>query len=172
MAADASGSEEVLAFEHAARLSLEDQDELAVLFVIRQAGLAGVTGLERFGREARRRLGFELAPETPVVERVAQAEAWLDDQDFDRAATVFESLFLARGALAQETSARVCVGWARCVEHAAGLDAAIEILASVRPSLESLEARRLVDVGAAALFERNNRFEDAIEAYRGRYVQP
>jgi tetratricopeptide (TPR) repeat protein len=171
---EATGRERVFAFGQAARLSLEAEDELAVLFVVRQAEEAGVeVGLEGFERTARARLGFVVDTETKtIVDRLDQAEEWLDAEDFERAAEPLESLFLARGALDDATAARVCVAWARCLDGTTGLGPAIQALTSVRADFEDLEHRRLIDTGAARLFEAHNRFDDAIEAYQGRYAQP
>ena len=170
-AGEAQGHERARAYEEAARLSIEAEDELAALFVVQQAKLAGVAeGLGRFERQARERLGLTIEEEAESIQdRVAKAERWIEEGEVARASAVLQSLFLARGALDEETDARVCVGWAQCIENAIGLEAAIDILTEVRPSFASAEARRRIDIGAATLFEQAGRFEAAIEAYQGRY---
>jgi tetratricopeptide (TPR) repeat protein len=169
----ASGVEQVLAFEHAARLSLEAGDELATLFVVRRAAILGADdGLARYATEARQRLGFmTIGPSDAqgVLARLDQAELWLENDELGRACSIFEALYLGRGALDELTKARVCVGWAHCVATQQGLEAAIGTLSEIRASLQSFEARRRLDLGTARLLEAHGFDERAIDAYEGRY---
>ena len=171
---EAKGHDLALAYKEAARLSLEADDELATLFVVRRAELAGLSsGLEVYEHEARRRLGFENEKEpSTIADRIDEAEVVLRS-DPTKATELVRSLYLARGALPdEETDARVCAVWARCLEATSGLAAAIEVLTEVRPSFESDAMRRVIDITAANLFEKTNRFDDAISAYQGTYAQP
>jgi len=169
----ATGVEQVVAFEHAARLSLEAGDELATLFIVRRAETLGANdGLAPYATEARERLGFTTtnpADAQGVLARLEQAELWLDEDEPGRACSTFEALYLGRGALDEVTKARVCVGWARCVATRQGLEAAVGTLSEIRRSLQSFEARRRLDLGTARLFEAHDLDERAIDAYEGRY---
>jgi hypothetical protein len=170
----ASPAEQEEALREAARLALLAKDELAVLFICKEAAkIPPVRSFEEFEREARRRLGFEAEAEprdSTVSDRITLAEEWLERGDLQRAAEVFESLFLARGALAtEEETARVSVGWAKCVEQREDLERALQILAESRGGLETLPARGILDIAAASLLEKHELFDRAIEAYRGAY---
>ncbi len=170
VAQDAREGDQVYAYQQAAELALEARDELAALFVVREARARGVElDLAYVEHEARARLGLVEEESAGVAERLAQAEVALDRNDIGRAAEVLETLFLARGAVDEETSARISVAWARCVESRESLERALALLSEVRRAFSSAEAQRLVDLGAAALFEKNARFEEAIDAYEGRY---
>jgi len=173
-AGEAKGHDRAFAYEQAARLSLKSEDELAVIFIVQQAELAGLeTGLESYERQARERLGLSIDQEGEGIQgRVARAERLLAEEDFAKAGAILQPLFLARGALDEETRSRVCVGWARSQDSRLGLGAAIDILLEVRPTFTTPLAQQRIDIGAAELFERYDRFEDAIEAYQGRYAKP
>ncbi|HED65950.1 MAG TPA: hypothetical protein ENJ09_10395 [Planctomycetes bacterium] len=174
-AEDAKGPDQAFAYREAARLALAANDELAVLFVAREADLAGIhTGLESYEAEARRRLGLDVDTTTASPgERLAQAEKELDEGgDLKRVAEVLEPLYLARGALDDETNARVCVAWARYFDAMGDLHSALQILSEARPGIQSDEAMHTLDVGAAKLLEAHGYFEEAIAAYQGRYEQP
>ncbi|NOT29838.1 MAG: hypothetical protein HOP15_05240, partial [Planctomycetes bacterium] len=77
--------------------------------------------------------------------------------------------YLARGALDEHEQARVLTGWSRVLADRAGLAAAIELLARSRADFEDPAAAQALDLAAAALFEREGRYEEAVEAYRGNY---
>ncbi len=170
VAQDAHEGDQIYAYQQAAELALEAGDELAALFVVREARERGVElELAYVEHEARDRLGLVDEQRAGVAERLSQAEAALNRNEVGRASEVLETLFLARGAVDEQTSARITVAWARCVESRESLERAIALLSEVREGLSSPEAQRLVDIGAAALFEKNGRFEEASGAYEGRY---
>jgi len=170
-AQEARGTDRAFAYRQAAERALEAGDDLAVMFVAREATERSVeVDLSDLVRSARAGLGFaDVDPGESLAERIAAAEAALEEGALDRAEPAWEALFLARGALDEETSARIGVGWTRCVAARRGLGPAIALLVEERGNLHSAEARRIVDLGAAALFEEHGRFEDAIDAYEGRY---
>ncbi len=159
------------AFEKAATLSLEAGDELGTLFVCREAAKSGADeGLGSLAREARLRLGLDEADvPTTIQERLELAESLVQQEELQRAAPLFEGLFLARGALPENDQARVLAGWSRVVLDRTGIDAAIEILSRARAGFEDALAIQQLDLAAAALFEAEGRFEEAAEAYRGNY---
>ena len=172
-AREGNAQEQSRAYEHAARIALELEDELGVLFVCREAAREGAgENLGPLMREARERLGLDQAERDAaksLFERITIAEEALAEGDLAHAVELFESLYRARGALAEEERARVLVGWAGCVHVDVGLEEALAILSEARPDLESLDARRRLDRGAALLLESEELFERAADAYRGSY---
>ena len=161
----------VRAFEQAGELSLEAGDELGALFVCREAAKHGADeGLGELQRRARLRLGLDEADvPTTIHERLELAERRLAAGETRAAGELYESLYLARGALPLDEQARVLSGWARVVRARSGLEAAIEILSRARAGLEEPEAQGLLDVTAAGLYEAEGLYEQAAEAYRGSY---
>lgn len=170
---EVSGPERTRALREAARLALDGGDEMGALFVWREADRLGLGAeLEDLRQEARRRLGLieDTTPdEVATSDRIGLAESWLDQGDLERAAPVFESLYLGRSALTPEAAVRVVIGWARCVEPRQGLASAVRLLAEARPAAPAIELKARLDVAAAGLFEKYERFDEAIDAYRGRY---
>ena len=170
-----SPREKEAALRQAARLALlAPGEEAAVFFICKEAeSIPPQESFEEFRLEAERRLTVGSVDEpmtTGTADRIALAEGWLDAGDVARAAKELEVLFLTRGTLADEAvAARVCVGWARCVEQQRDLNAAILILAEARTGFASLTARSLLDLGAAALLEKHQLYDRAVDAYEGRY---
>lgn len=163
-------------YTNAARLGLVAKDEVGVLFICREAQAAGLDqGLGEYWKTARTRLGLDEGEEKPDLrteERLQHAEAQLDAGRAEQAAEILEGLYLGRGALEEDLSARVVVAWGRCIEARDGLSAALNLFIELRPSFSSLEARSRLDVGAAKLLEERGRFDLAIDAYEGRYTLP
>lgn len=159
------------AFEQAGELSLEAGDELGTLFVCREAAKHGADeGLGDIQRRARLRLGLDEADvPTTIHERLELAEKRMAAGDTRAAAALYESLYLARGALPLDEQTRVLTGWARVVRTRSGLEAALEILARSRAGLEEPAAQGQLDVTAAELYEAEGLYEQAAEAYRGIY---
>lgn len=167
----AAADERVSAFAKAANLSLAAGDELGTLFICREAAKSGADeGLGACVRAARLRLGLdeEDAP-TTILERLELAEDLLARDETHKASALFEGLYLARGALDEHEQARVLSGWSRILTDRAGLAAAIELLAKSRADFEDPAAAQALDLAAAALFEREGRYEEAAAAYRGSY---
>ncbi len=170
---EAPDERKVIALEQAARLALEADDELSALFVCREAEAYGLDEpLRKYWREARRRLGFEVDAEdsdSGLRGRIDSIERLIEAEQFEKASTTLEALFLGRGALPAAEGVRVCIAWAECVHALEGLEAAVETLSEVRPEFESLEDRGRLDVATAKLLEKNGQFDRAIDAYRGKY---
>jgi len=167
----ARGEQSERAFARAAELSLEGGDELGTLFICREAARHGADeGLGALAHRARVRLGLEEEePPSTIEERLTRAEELLARRQVVEAAEILEGLYLARGTLSEPDQARVVAGWARVLLVRKGLEAAIELLSRGRDSLQDPDAARTLDLAAAALFESQDRFEDAAEAYRGNY---
>ncbi len=171
---DASPREKEYALRRAAELSLDANDEIPVLFICEEARrIPARKSFDDLELEARRRLGLA-ADESPkdkkATDRITLAESWLEQEEYGRASEILEQLYLARGALeSEEEAARVCAGWAACMEQAKGLEQAIQLLAEARSGFDTVLARAILDRGAAALLEKHELYERAIEAYQGRY---
>ena len=175
VARDESGAARARAFQTAAELAAEAQDDLGVLYVARDAQAAGlgpvVASLELAARE---RLGIAAPPADvapPAELRLQRAERWLELDDQERAAAEFETLYEERTQLALDplSRARVVLGWARCVSATRGIEAAAGIAAEERARLDEGEAKKHLDLGMARLFEEHGLFERAADAYQGDY---
>ena len=170
---EAQRTERAKALEHAARLALEADDEMGTLFVCRRAKEEGLGArFQRYELEARRRLGFdevEHALQERHSQQIEQAEAWIGAGEIGRAAEILQPLYLGRTTLDPVDATRVCVGWAACVEERQGIEEALQLLAEVRDSFETIELRSRIDVGAAKLLEKNDMFDRAVDAYSGAY---
>ena len=167
----AAPDERVAAFESAVKLSLAGGDELGVLFLCREAAKSGADeGLGAYAHRARLRLGLE-DEEAPasLEERLVLAEEHLADGEQHRAADLFESLYLARGALSESDQARVLTGWAQILVDRVGLDGALEVLSKNRANFEDPLAAQELDLAAARMLEAEGRYDEAVEAYRGAY---
>ena len=167
------GEESEKALENAARLALVRDAEALVLLICEEADARGFAArLEPYRLEARRRLGLLTvldARRAAPLERLELAEAWVRRGRVEDAAEVLESLFEERGGLDQEALVRVYAVRARVLEKVRGPEAALELLRSFRRGLEDPAGRSRLDVLAGELLERQGRFEEAIEAYGGRY---
>jgi TolA-binding protein len=165
-----------LAFERAGSLALASGDPLGVLFIVREAQACGLGAtLAALERRARGELGV-LEPELVTGERSAsdrlrQAELLLERGRPAEAQALFDELFAERALLfpAAEERARLALGRARALCAAQGIDAAVRLLAEERRLMPEVEARGVLDVGAAELLEAQGLFERASEAYQGRY---
>jgi hypothetical protein len=162
------------AFRRAAELALAAGDELAALFVCREAAKAGAhDALAALEATARARLGLdeEHVPAT-LADRLALAESLLaraEADAFERAAALLEGLYLARGALPAAERARAVAAWSTVLADRTGLDSALATLARERAELADPTALRTLDLAAAGLLEAAERFEEAAQAYRGVY---
>jgi tetratricopeptide (TPR) repeat protein len=171
---EVGGEQRALALADAARLSLADGDELGTLFVCEEAARTGQLdeGLSAAAREARLRLGLDIRNQTgsgSVEDRLATAGQLLDTGRTTEALGILEPLYKDRLGLDETSRVHVVTALAAGLDATRGLDPAIAVLGGERGSIERLENRRLLDRRAAELFERHGRFDEAVEAYRGRY---
>jgi hypothetical protein len=72
-------------------------------------------------------------------------------------------------ALEPETHTKFCLAYARALAAEVGLESALASLRDALPTISDAEARRKVYVLAGELLEHDNRLDDAIEAYQGRF---
>ncbi len=171
-ARDAEPDARSQALENAARLALADGDEMGVVFIYKEAERESLTPQTiEYWKQARHRLGLEDAGLEGATseERIVAGESLLIEGKIDLASAIFEPLFQGRGALPEPMAARAAVGWANCVADRDGLETAIELLGGLRASFEDIEATKRLDLGAAQLFEAQDRFAEAIDAYQGKY---
>ena len=170
---DAVDEEKERALEMAARLSLEDGDELGTLFVCREAARLGIAGgFPEYRRRAREALGFAVdgdAEGPGIEERIVHGEELLEGGEIGLASVVFESLYTGRRAMDELEAARSSSGWAACVAAEDGIESAVSILSIERLRYRTLEARKRLDTAAARLLEDAGLLERAVEAYRGSY---
>lgn len=159
------------ALSNAARLSLVASDPLGALFVHRYAeehGLEGETA--EYASEARARLGMSstLAP-LGDQQLLVEAEDLLERGEFDLAAGRFAGLFERRGRLGHGELMRLARGYSEALASDGMLDTAIAALRGIIALLPEAPAQRQeLYVHAAALLEQAGRFDDAIEALKGR----
>lgn len=169
-------SERTVALHQSARLSLEAGDEVATLFVCREADSLGLTlEFDEYRRRAYERLGFETVPAVATNDaetRIAAAEENIAQGEYGRAADALDDLMEARRALDPDLHVRLAVSWAQCLDYTEGVDRAALWLREVRSSFTApadFERRARLDITAAELFEKHELLDRAIEAYRGRY---
>lgn len=160
------------ALHRAVRIALEADDELAVLFAVAQARTPELREeLAPMVRQARDRLGLAmpLSQGLTVEERLARAEAEIAAGRTAEIADWLRPLAEGRRSLDDDSRVRLAVAWASVLNATTGLDEAVAFLAAERVELTALPAKSRLDVRAAELFEAQDRFEEAIEAYEGRY---
>jgi hypothetical protein len=171
----AGGPERLLAYRSAADLCAANGDDMGVLFVAREARSAGFGGaVATHEAAARRALGLDM-PATDAVpgleDRLQTAELWLAHDLVESALPEFEALYRDRGilGLTPECSARVVLGFARCLRARGQMDAAVELVRRERSADATIDFRRSLDAGMAAFFEEAGLFEHAADAWGGSY---
>jgi len=168
------GPERIGTYREAARLAQESGDAVGVLYVAREARAAGFGAVVAEAEQrARRELGLERPVESvpDAMQRLIQAERWLDRREHEAAADAFGALYaeLENLQLTPLVRARVVLGRVRCVRQQRGLDEAVELARSERERMPSAEGRQRLDLGMAALFAELGQHERAADAYTGEY---
>jgi hypothetical protein len=167
----AIGSEREEGLRRAAELALGAGDELSVLFIEQLATKLGEDGVvEASAREARQRLDLE---DTDLVgasalERLDRAERLLAGGLGDEAHDLLESIHAQSTRFSEVDATRFLLAFGRTLGERAGVDAALEMLREGIGSIQDAERRRSIYLLAAELLEAEERFDDAIEAYKGR----
>lgn len=174
LARSQSGPERIATYREAARLAEQSGDPLGVLYVAREARAAGFgPAVAEAETRARRTLGLERPPQDApdAMQRLVQAERWLDRRELEAASEAFATLHaeLEHLELAPVMRARVVLGRVRCVRLERGLDEAVALARSERERMESDEGRQRLDLGMAALFAELGQHERAADAYTGEY---
>ncbi len=166
-----AGDEQAAALEAAARLSLEADDALGALFVSKHATRLGAPdSVEPYARRARLAIGLDQRAETGVTwqQRLARAERLFDGGMNTEALDVLDDLSVLRDQMPEEEAVRFALVWAQALEREESLDVALSALREALPGIESEEHRRRIYLLGARLLEERGRFEEAVEAYRGR----
>jgi tetratricopeptide (TPR) repeat protein len=167
----AIGSDREEGLRRAAELALGAGDELSVLFIEQLATKLGEDGVvEASAREARQRLDLE---DTDLVgasalERLDRAERLLAGGLGDEAHDLLESIRAQSTRFSEVDATRFLLAFGRTLGERAGVDAALEMLREGIGSIQDAERRRSIYLLAAELLEAEERFDDAIEAYKGR----
>jgi tetratricopeptide (TPR) repeat protein len=173
-AINAIGKDRSQAFASAARLALQADDELAVLFIAETAAEDGLAeGLEEFVTDAKVRLGLiEAQPTSDRGSSLDEAEALVNVGEILRAMKLLGPLYRTRSSMIEvDLRARLTVLWARCKENQNGLDEAIALLKLERSTFSSTSELNLIDIGAADLFTKHDQFLEAARAYQGEFGQ-
>jgi hypothetical protein len=169
-----NGPERITTYREAARLAEESGDRLGVLYVAREARAAGFGAVVAPAEErARQALGLEppIADLPDAMQRLIQAERWLERRNNERASEAFGALFaeLEHLELTPLVKARVVLGQVRCLRLERALAEAVALAKRARERMESAEGRQRLDLGMAALFAELGQHERAADAYTGDY---
>lgn len=169
-----SGADRQTAVETSVDLFMKAGDEVNALFAVRFAESLGSTQRVALLKEQLFvRLGLDQL-ETPGEQNGAAArleksrEAWASG-DVGTAYGLLGPLVGNLAALDDVQRAEAAILWARCLDRLEGLDAAINFLREARPQLTAMDNQARLDLMAAELFEANDMFDEAVDAYGGIY---
>jgi tetratricopeptide (TPR) repeat protein len=163
------GSARSSALTKACRAALDGHDELSALFIAEAAREEGFD-LGDLEHEARTRLdieGFAGSEASPLV-RLAQAEALLASEPSSRALSMLNEIQATSPALDEPTRVRLEIAVGRALARSVSTDEALAHFRTVIPGIASADERKRIYVVAAELLERESRFDESIEALRGR----
>lgn len=168
------GKEKERALVNAARLAHEAGDAIGVLMIQRSAaGTAAAASIEAFAREARQELELDEAGTNSIDVQAAldRAQELATSHSWIQAREVLEPLYARRDQLDAPTLVLVAVAHARAMDGdgdgVRGLEAAIEVLRECALSLVDVENRKPLYVCAGELYEKHERYDEAIAAYGG-----
>ena len=169
---EARGEDRAHALEDAARMAAFEGDDVGVLFVYEQAARDGLGArLLPFVRDARETLG--LSPRLRNVQspenRLEVAMHRVSIGEYESALTLLEPLFEDRLALFSEIRLGTALALADALAGAEGIGQALSVLRTAREETLVPEEHAALDQRAAVLLERHERFDEAVEAYRGNY---
>lgn len=170
-AQQAEGEDRAAAAAESARLTRLAGDELGALWIDRWAEVNGIGGATRAHADAAREaLGLEAASlgANPLLERLGRAERLLRAQLWQEAQSAFESLRVKLDGMDEAMRLRLFVGLANALD---GRDDTDRAIATLREGLESVrgeEHRRELFLAAGSIFEKRERIDEAIDAYRGK----
>lgn len=170
------GKNRIEAIENAARLALEDSDEIGALLAASLVKSDERTpALQEIEFSARAQLGLSTGPSNaastgklPPETRLALAEDWIEKGRGEVALGWLDALS-AEGKLAPELEQRMRIAHARAVASTKDVDSALAELRAARAAAISDAARSRYDLCAAELLEAAQDFARAADAYEGRY---
>lgn len=159
------------ALASAARLALESGDSVGTLFVHRYAqgvGLEQVT--EEYAAAARGQVGLGTTPAPLNVQQLfIESEDLVARGEYTLAARRFAGLYERRTSLSDEEVVRLARGYAGALARDGMLDTAISAIRGLVALLpDAPQERQALYRLAADLYERAERYDDALEALRGR----
>ena len=156
----------------AAQIALaQEGEELALVFLHKHAENEGLgDALLPFVNEARARLGLQEKSyiEASPSARLLRAVQLINAGSEEAAARAFASLSSRLNDLSAEERVLLATSYAPLLERQRGVMEAIDLLRLVAPTLEAVENRTHLYLLAGEIYERNQRFEEAAEAYGGR----
>lgn len=167
----ALGKERERAFQQAARLALDAGDEVGVMMIARQAQRDGLgPSLRPLLHEARAQLDLVDQDLTLLSrgQRMDRAEHLVRDGRFHDAYVVLNPNTSELALMNADELFRFAVLYAECVEEEEGVRSAIRLLREVLPRLLDITRRSEIYVLAARLYEKNEMFDEAIQAYGGK----
>ncbi len=159
------------AIESAARLTLAAEDEVGVLLIEAWGReVQSEADLAAYADEARMRLGLAAPDPTNTTDAqwLSRGEELLQRGSHAEAARTLEPLYHRRSRLTEEERLRLARSLAPALEAAERLGYAIEVLREVAGTLEQRDRRGELYVLASQLYEKNARYEEAMEALQGR----
>lgn len=165
------GADRTRGLREAADLALGAGDELSVLFIEQLAAKLGQAGaVDSAAREARSRLELDdpMLAGTDSLQHLERAERLLAGGLVDEAHDLLESIHGPSARFSEADAVRFLVAFGRTLAAGAGADVAIDLLRERVEGIQDPEHRRVIYLLAAELLEAEERYEDAIEAYRGR----
>jgi hypothetical protein len=167
------GQKRLGAIEMAVELFLDQDDEVSALYALRFGEDLGLTAkLTSLRAVVDERLGFGQdqggGNEDPAVE-IERAQAAWDSGDAVAAYREISILTNNHASLEESLRIKLYSVWARCTAAIEGLDAGVNLLRVLRPSLDALENRSALDLVAAEIYETAGLFDKAIDAYGGIY---
>jgi tetratricopeptide (TPR) repeat protein len=173
LAAELEGTQRAAALLRAARCALAAGDELGALLAAGHVPASDASPeAERAARELRARAREELGldqPASPLEDterRLARCEELHDAKLFAEPQAELRALLAE--PLDEELRVRALLLLARCESRTDGVDAAVASLREGLPRLTDPDGRRRVYVLAGELYERVERLDEAVDAYRGR----
>ena len=170
----AHGADRQTAVETSVDLFMKAGDEVNAMFAVRFAESLGSTQkvallkeqlYERLGLD---KLNKEVDPNS-VAKRLENALAAWNAKDVGGAYSQLGPLIQNTSSLTDSQRADTAGLWAQCLENLEGLDSAIEFLREARLGIESMDNRTRLDLIAATLYEDNDMFDQAVDAYGGIY---
>ena len=168
------GAERLHAVEQAARLALDDGDELGALLSLsmvpleeRNSSLHALVNMAR----ARLNLPLELRPELPSSDdqRLTELVRLIDAGGAKEALPGLGDLLAEQERLTPATLLATRLARARALALRDGLEAGLAALREARLLAPDEAAQQQCDLAAAALLEKAEQFARAADAYEGRY---